>query len=176
MNSSKKEIRKTCLARVSEITNRTERSFLMKEELLNILKGYSHIGLFVSLDNEIDTVPLIDALLKEEKNVYLPKVEGDIINFYQIRSLTELEESNDKYKLRQPVGSDPINPDMMEVIICPGVGFDKDNNRLGHGKGYYDRYLFNHHGFKIGICYKEQLLEEIPISNLDVKMDKVLTY
>ena len=176
MNLSKKEIRKTCLERISNIADRTERSFLMKEELLNILKGYKYIGLFMSLDNEIDTTPLVQELLNLNKNVYLPRTEGDVIRFYKLNNINELEISDDKYKVRQPVKGIVVDPSSLEVIVCPGVAFDKNNNRMGHGKGYYDKYLSHCPALKIGVCYKEQLLDEIPSTPLDIKMDRVCAY
>ena len=176
MNLTKKEIRKTCLERVKSITDRSKRSFLLKEELSNILKDYINIGLFMSLDHEIDTVPLIEELLKVGKNIYLPRTEGDVIQFYQINSLDELEISPDRYKVRQPKGGQVVDPLILEVIVCPGVAFDKNNNRMGHGKGYYDKYLSRCPAYKIGTCYKEQLLDEIPVTDNDIKMDIVYAY
>ena len=84
---NKKELRKTILDKVSNITDRTERSFLMRDDLYPLLNKYHHIALFASLDNEIDTFPLIDKLLKEGKEIYLPKTNGYEINFYKVNDL-----------------------------------------------------------------------------------------
>ena len=172
----KEEIRKTILEKVNDITDRSKRSFSMKDELLKVLSSYQRIALFVSLDNEIDTVPLIEALLELGKDIYLPRTNGIDMDFYQVTDLSHLEISKDNYKVREPVGGMPIDPNSLEVIVCPGVAFDKNNNRMGHGKGYYDRYLARTNAYKIGVCYKEQLLDEIPIDKYDIKMDKVFIY
>lgn len=176
MKFNKKEIRKTVLDKVSNVTNRTERSFLMRDDLFPIIRKYQHIALFASLDSEIDTFPLIEKLLKERKDIYLPKTNGDIIDFYKVEDLSSLIISKDKYKVREPNGGEKISPMKIEVIICPGVAFDKNGNRMGHGKGYYDRYLASSPAYKIGVCYKEQLLNEIPYEEHDVKMDMVKAY
>ena len=60
-------------------------------------------------------------------------------------------------------------------MIIPGLAFDKDNNRLGYGMGYYDNYLKDKNVYKIGICYKEQIIDSIPVDNNDVKMDLVIS-
>lgn len=173
---NKSNIRKTILDKVNKITDRTERSFIMKNDLIDYLDGYNNIALFASLSNEIDTFPLIEELLKMGKNIYLPKTSGEDINFYQINDLVTLVVSKDKYKVREPSIGDVVNPNIFDIIICPGVGFDKNNNRIGHGKGYYDRYLLNVSCPKVGLCYKEQLVDEIPVENNDVKMDMVKAY
>ena len=173
---TKSEIRAICREKLASITRKQEKSFKMKEELLPLLKGYNHIALFASLTDEIDTFPLIEELLKQDKIIYLPKAEGNDLNFYQITRLEDLEISKDKYHIRQPKGGNPVNPKDIEIIICPGVAFDKHHNRLGHGKGYYDRYLSKCSTYKIGVCYIEQLFDEIPADKYDIKMDEVYAY
>ena len=148
----------------------------MCKELLYVLEGYNHIALFASLDYEIDTTSLLEELLKTDKHIYLPKVVGKDIRFYEVKSLDELVVSKDKYHIREPRVSDEINKDIFEVIICPGIAFTHEGNRLGHGKGFYDRYLADYHGYKIGICYKEQLVENIPMDEYDIKMNAVFAY
>ena len=63
----------------------------------------------------------------------------------------------------------------IDLVIVPGVAFDRDKSRLGRGKGYYDRYFINKRIVKIGVCFDFQLLESIPIDSFDIKMDKVVT-
>ena len=176
MTLNKKEIRKTCLEKVGEITDRSKRSFIMKGEIVELLSSYQNIALFASLDTEIDTFPLIKELLRLGKNIYLPKTKGKEMDFYLIHSLDELVESHDKYKVKEPSKGNPVDPSIFDIIICPGVAFDKNNNRMGHGQGYYDRYLSRCSAFKIGLCYKEQLLDEIPVDEYDIKMDRVYAY
>ena len=176
MTSTKKDIRKACLERVKNITDRSKRSFIMKNEMVELLSSYQNIALFASLETEIDTFPLIEELLKEGKNIYLPKTRGKEMEFYLIHSLDELVESKDKYKVKEPSCGNPVNPSIFDIIICPGVAFDRSNNRMGHGQGYYDKYLSRCPAYKIGLCYKEQLLDEIPTDEYDVKMDRVYAY
>ena len=176
MTLTKKDIRKTCLERVKNIADRSNRSFIMKSEMVEYLSSYQNIALFASLETEIDTFPLIEALLKEGKNIYLPKTREKEMEFYLIHSLDELVESKDKYKVKEPSCGNPVNPSIFDIIICPGVAFDRSNNRMGHGQGYYDKYLSRCSAYKIGLCYKEQLLDEIPTDEHDIKMDRVYAY
>jgi 5-formyltetrahydrofolate cyclo-ligase len=63
----------------------------------------------------------------------------------------------------------------IDLVIAPGIAFDKNKNRLGRGKGYYDKYFNGKKITKIGVCYDFQLLENIPVEPFDVKMDKIIT-
>ncbi len=67
------------------------------------------------------------------------------------------------------------DPKDIDLVITPGLAFDHNNNRLGHGKGYYDRLLAGMRAFKIGVCFNFQLFNEIPYTLNDVKMDMVIT-
>ena len=63
----------------------------------------------------------------------------------------------------------------IDVVLVPGVAFDKNFNRMGFGKGYYDKFLKEFEGIKIGVCHSFQLLDEIPSEAHDVKMDVIVT-
>ena len=60
------------------------------------------------------------------------------------------------------------------ICIVPGVAFDKNNNRIGYGKGYYDRFLQNYKGSKIGLAYNKCICDEIETDKFDVKLDKII--
>ena len=122
---------------------------------------------------EVGTDAIIEELLAQGKRVYLPRVEGDAIRFYRIRSLSGLKLS--AFGIREPQPIEPIDPKEAEVIVCPGLAFDKAGNRLGYGGGYYDRYLKDCPAKRIGVCFKEQLFETIPHKENDVPMDAVIT-
>jgi len=69
-------------------------------------------------------------------------------------------------------GKSIVKPD---IIIVPGLAFDRSGNRLGRGGGFYDAYLRNFHGQKIGICKQMQFVDELPIEEHDIKVDFVIT-
>lgn len=78
-----------------------------------------------------------------------------------------------------PKGSTWMDPPyhLVEPIwfMVPGVGFDLSGGRLGRGKGYYDRYLFEHEGPRIGLCWTEQIIEKVPVEGHDCHMDFIIT-
>ena len=79
-----------------------------------------------------------------------------------------------KYQIREPIGENEFKLPL-EAIIVPGICFDMSNNRLGFGKAYYDKYLEGKDIFKIGLCFKEQLINQLPTDEWDIKMDIVIT-
>ena len=108
----------------------------------------------------------------------LPKVVDNELKFYQINS-SENVLIKSKFGVEEPIGNekDYVAKEKIDIVIVPGLCFDKEKNRLGFGKGYYDKYLINKELTTIAICFDELILEEttIPITNGDVKIQKIVT-
>lgn len=145
-------------------------------------QGADVILMYASLPDEIDTLTLLNDLLKEnKKDIYCPLTNGDTMEFYQVKSLDELKEGNfhvlepkaDNSKIFAP------KPDKRYCMILPGLMFDKSGNRLGYGKGFYDKYLAgidkSMHITTIGLCYEGLLQEQMITEDTDQKVDFVVT-
>ena len=79
------------------------------------------------------------------------------------------------YHILEPIGHPFKNYDEIKLAIVPGVAFDTDGNRLGHGRAYYDRQLnLMPDAYKIGICFSFQMVEKIPVSDHDIAMDRII--
>lgn len=81
------------------------------------------------------------------------------------------------YSIDEPQGSEIITPDKIDIMILPGVAFTLKGDRLGRGKGFYDRYT-SREGFRaycIGVCFKHQVLDELPTEPHDRRVNKVIT-
>ena len=130
------------------------------------------ILIYVSLKDEVDTIKLIKYSLKISKKVAVPKCECDDIVFYYINSLEDLEEG--KFGILEPKINKVVEDFDNSICIIPGVAFDKQNNRIGYGRGFYDRFLENYRGIKIGLTYKECICDKIDVNENDIKMDKVI--
>ena len=79
-----------------------------------------------------------------------------------------------KLNIMEPDGEIFSDYSKIDLAIIPGVAFDHLKNRLGRGKGYYDNFLKNKFIFKIGVCFEFQLLDKIPTTNDDIKMDLII--
>lgn len=129
------------------------------------------ILLYHALPDEVDTGLMLSRWSKK-KQLYLPIVNGDnlIVSPYDPRFLKQ-----GAFGIWEPGNTRETDPGSIDWIIVPGVAFDKKLNRLGRGKGYYDKLLAQSSATKIGICYELQLFDEIPAEPHDIKMDFIIT-
>ena len=135
-------------------------------------KESNSILTYISLKEEADTLKLIEYSLKIGKKVAVPKCEGDIIKFSLISNLTDLKKG--KFNILEPITNNVVTDFKNSICIIPGVAFDKQNNRIGYGKGFYDKFLHNYDGTKVGLAYKECICEKIDIEKTDIKIDKIV--
>ena len=130
------------------------------------------ILMYHSLGDEVQTQAFIEKW-HAYKKILLPIVKGDILilRHYQGKDLMQVG----AFGIEEPMGEEFTDYDEIELGIIPGVAFDRQGNRLGRGKGYYDKLLPFLHSYNIGICYRFQALEEIPSEPFDQSMDEVWT-
>lgn len=136
-----------------------------------IFQRATHVMLFNSLPDEVSTSPLLN-LSTDIKKVYLPRVSGDDI---EVVPLGTKFSTDNRYGIQEPIGTPLSDPTLLDLIIVPGVAFDHNCNRLGRGKGYYDRFLNTLQVPTIGICFHEQIVPQIPCEVHDKAMDFVIT-
>lgn len=109
----------------------------------------------------------------QEKIFLLPCVKGNELELRYFDSEEKLC-PGESFAIPEPVGELFTETDRIDLILVPGVAFDKEKNRLGRGKGYYDRILKNCGAYKVGICFPFQLLDRVPTEEFDVKMDEII--
>ena len=169
----KKELRQIMLEKRKNILNKEEKSTIIVEKIkkLNILKKSQVIALYKRMKDEVSLEALIDDALMHQKVVLLPKIMDKQMVFIEINEKTKYQKSN--FNVWEPI-SDKIYDGQIDLMLIPGVCFDKKNNRLGFGKGYYDKYLGQKDTYKIGICFKEQIIDSIPKEEWDIPMDLII--
>jgi 5-formyltetrahydrofolate cyclo-ligase len=79
------------------------------------------------------------------------------------------------FQIEEPTGDAVTDPAEIEVIVVPAVAFDRKGNRLGRGKGFYDRLLSTTRATTIGVGYDFQVFDELPVEEHDIPMDMVIT-
>lgn len=146
-----------------EVFSRLEKTaaFLMADRIL----------MYHSLPDELGTHAFLGKWAGR-KHFYLPRVNGvnlDILPYDQSR----LELGS--FHIEEPTGNDVVDPSEIELIVVPAVAYDRKGNRLGRGKGFYDRLLQTTKATKIGVGYGFQLVDEIPVEPHDVGVDIVIT-
>ena len=158
-------------------TERFEKSMQIFEQLITVpeFKRADRIYTYVSMDNEIDTIMLIDYSLSLEKRVFVPRVSGKDMEFYEISDISDL---NPGYRGIYEPDINGKEPDYSRTgFMCmPGLAFDRSYNRIGYGGGFYDRYLsVENKLYKAALAYEAQLLESIPAQDGDVRPDMIVT-
>lgn len=136
-------------------------------------KAADTVLLYHSLKDEVDTHEFIRKWSRL-KRILLPVVVGDNL---ELRVYTGPEDlAIGAYGIEEPTGARFTDYAAIGFIAVPGVAFDRNGNRLGRGKGYYDRLLPRiPAAYKAGICFPYQLVEEVPAEPFDIRMDEIIT-
>lgn len=180
MAKSKNSIRKSILNKRKKITP-LERMFA-SDRIADYVLSIDEVGeadsvlLYADYNNEVMTDKLAVRLMMLGKKVFMPKVSGDNMEFYRIFELDEMLPGS--FGIREPIDISDLAYTYKtgDIIICPGVAFDNDGNRIGYGRGYYDRYLEEKSGLvKIGICFQQQIVENISADENDIRMDYIVS-
>ena len=131
------------------------------------------VCVYMPTGNEIDTTEIIRYCKENEKRLAAPRVNGDTMEFYYFTDETDMEQG--AYDIWEPTGTEAVE-DEESLVIMPGVAFDLSCNRIGYGKGYYDRYLSAHPRMKkVALAYDFQIVGRIKREVHDVRPDVVVT-
>ncbi len=142
-----------------------------KIERSDLFSSIQNILMYNSLPDELSSK---DAIVKWSmtKNIFLPRVNGCEL---EILPYSKNKITIGAFGIEEPTG-EPINDiSIIDMIIVPGIAFDRKRNRLGRGKGFYDRLLKNSNAKKIGVAYDIQIVNEIPAETHDCPVDAVIT-
>ena len=146
--------------------------------LLNKTKHHTNILSFASLPLEINLWNL-NKHLSKEKNLYLPKVINNQLEFFLVKDLEKELSKSPLFSVWEPIITkcpSLKNLDTITFAIIPGLAFDKMNTRLGYGKGFYDNFLAKMENcYTLGIGFKEQYYEKLlPKDQNDIALDEIL--
>lgn len=180
----KKDIRKSILYERNNLSDieAIEKSKIIINKLISLEEFKNSKVVFVYMDfkNEVKTGEIINTLFRENKRVVVPWT--DTVNTEIIPTeIMDLERDlvNSSFGYLEPKREEErqVNIEEIDLIIVPGVAFDKKLNRIGFGKGYYDRILKvkRKDAHAIAIAYEFQVLDEIPQEEHDIKMDLIIT-
>lgn len=159
-----------------------KRNSLSKEEILTLsdkitdnvlsldLTAYKNVFIYKSFNSEVDTNRLISHFLKENKVVAYPVITGEtmVAGTPKTSDITKSKFGTDEPSCYAVM-------DKVDVCFIPLLACDKNKNRLGYGKGYYDKFLAKNNCLKIGLCYNFQVVEEIENKPWDIPLDIIVT-
>lgn len=153
-----------------ERRNAAEEVFARLEKTAAFLLA-DHILMYHSLPDELFTHAFLSKW-KEKKHFYLPRVNG--VNL-EILPYEETRLELGSFHIEEPTGENTVDPSEIELVVVPAVAYDRSGNRLGRGKGFYDRLLKSTRATKVGVGYEFQLVDEVPVEPHDVGMDIIIT-
>ncbi len=166
----KKSLRKLFIAERKQMDAAEHRmlNHLVLEGVRRVLseQPIKKLGIYYPFLNEVD---LRD--LKKDYAVYYPKIENDEIVFYEDRGTFE----KSSFGVWEPKGGIPIDKAVLDAVLVPGLVYDDGLYRLGYGKGYYDAFLKDFPGLKIGVCFERFRMEALPNKPHDIPVDILVT-
>ncbi|KAL6112668.1 mthfs [Pungitius sinensis] len=192
LRAAKQALRKDLKRRVAALSaeEKQRQSEVLSRQLLRHPKYLSceKIAVFLSMDDEVSTEQIINDLFKWGKRCFIPRYESSSshMDMLELKTLQDMETLPlTSWNIRQPAQDDNRREEALaagglDLILMPGLGFDRFGRRLGRGRGFYDTYLercIRHpkgKPYTIALAFKEQLCQEIPVDDNDVLIDEML--
>ena len=178
-SADKKELRSYIKTKRKSVENKAEKDSLVAQNLLSLdeIKKADTVLCYISLDDEICTDEIVRVLLDSGKSVGAPYCvdNNGNMDFYYITDFDDLRIQS--FGVREPVieKCKKVTSFDNTIIILPGLCFDSNGNRLGYGKGYYDRFLQIHSLISVGLCYNSLIVKKVPTDMYDKKADIIVT-
>ncbi len=178
MPMEKKELRKIVRAAKSAVPleEKIRRSMpiMQQVEQLTSFRNANTVLLYWSMDDEVYTHDFVKRWYKE-KTLLLPCVDGDDLLLRQYTGPDSMQ-PGPQFGIPEPVGPVFEALEHVQMIVVPGVAFDHNKNRMGRGRGFYDRLLKSTpNAVKVGVAFSFQLFDTIPTEPFDVPMDEVIS-
>ncbi|HSA59434.1 MAG TPA: 5-formyltetrahydrofolate cyclo-ligase [bacterium] len=139
----------------------------------SLLDRLTSVALYASVRGEVSTEWIFGQLQKRGCRTFFPRVTGERIEFVPVPDWGRLVP--DRWEIPAPLEGESVSLEEVEAVLVPGVAFDEQGNRLGFGKGYYDRCLSGFQGRKIGLAYDFQVVPEIPRMETDLVCHWIVT-
>ncbi len=188
LNATSEEYRREASARIAlNALNIPEMKEQKRTGFLGLKKTAKTVLAYCSVGKEPATLALIDSLLKSDRKVCLPLCtdldeEGrrtGAFDAMEARTITSFDDlTAGAYGIPEPkADTELVPPEAIDIIILPCVGCDRQCRRIGHGAGYYDKYLktVRKDCFTMALCYEEALADELPVEEHDMPVDAVVT-
>jgi 5-formyltetrahydrofolate cyclo-ligase len=157
--------------------DRARRSRSVADRLLGLpeLEGGGTVALFSTFGSEIETDVILERLVARGWRVALPRVEHGEIVAIRYRPGDPVRTAN--FGASEPLGDETVAPAAIDVVVTPGLAFDRGGYRVGYGGGFYDRFLRRTRAdtFKVAVCFALQVVSEVPRAGGDMPVDAIVT-
>ena len=134
-----------------------------------------NVFIYLSMPKEPGTDKILHSAFAQGKKVFVPRCYPKGV-MKAVRVTPDSVYQPGKYDIPEPVNdTETISADELDLIIVPCLSVSKDGRRLGHGMGYYDRFLAEHRGMTVCLCFRRLLRSDLPAEDTDVPVDLVIT-
>jgi len=137
-----------------------------------IFRDANQIGAYYPIGSEVLTQDIMQEILSSGKELFLPKVVEDEIEFRKITDFSCLEKGN--FDIMEPKDECPADNNL-DLLLVPTVGISQDGVRLGYGHGFYDKFLSKNKVETVSLIFEKQVIKKIPRSENDIIMNWILT-
>jgi len=128
---------------------------------------------YLSYNQEVRTVPMLEQALRDGKKVAVPKCYGDEMKFIYLDDLTKVAKGY--AGIPEPIADEPVAHDETALVLMPGLAFDPQGHRIGYGGGFYDKFLSREPNHPtLALCYDFQMLPHLDTEEHDIPVDTVL--
>ncbi len=132
------------------------------------------VALYAPIHNEVLTNDLFSSAIRNQKKVCFPRVKHDSLQFLPVDKRSQLLPG--AFGVDEPTGSNVVPFEEIDLIVVPGVAFDRSGYRLGYGQGYYDRAVGSaDRAVLAGLAFDFQIVDELPKEEHDVRLDLLVT-
>ena len=175
-NPEKKSLRKLLLEKRDntsfDFMNIASEKIQKRLKKIKVFRDAQKIGAYYPIGSEVLTQDIIQELLSIGKDVFLPKVVGESMEFRKIIDFSSLEKGS--FEIMEPKDSCQVSNNL-DVILVPTVGISSMGLRLGYGHGFYDRFLADYNTTTISLVLEKQIVKNIPKEGHDIIMDWIVT-
>ena len=176
--TDKKTLKSQMIAIRNELENKKEKSQIICQKILdsNVFLKAQNVFIFLSFGSEIDTNIIVESCFKKGKKVCVPVCKQDgIMDAVYINGFDDMEFN--RFGIKEPKDVTKIaDKQDIDLIIAPGSVFDKNLNRIGYGKGFYDRFFVGTRAKRVALAFDCQVVDfDLPTDEYDVKMHCIVT-
>ncbi|XP_055320216.1 5-formyltetrahydrofolate cyclo-ligase [Sitodiplosis mosellana] len=198
----RKQIKAVLLTQSPE--SRKEQSHTVTKKILDsdAFKQSTRISVYLSLGHEVNTQDILAEMFRQQKEVFVPSYSGNSMVMLKIKDMNDFESLPlTKWNIPQPnddgTRENAVETGGLDLILLPGVAFTRQGGRLGHGMGYYDKFLHEHfnknphrrtdspqsiaekiaakRSILLGLAFNEQIVDNVPLEQTDVLLDEIVT-
>jgi len=179
--STKSELREAVRARIALLSaselDEKSRDICGRVLACSLYRGARTILFYAPTPDEVDTMPIARDALEQSKRVCFPAIDWEkrSLRPVAVDSIDENAFVTHRHGIREPASGSELGPEQIDLVIVPGVAFTESGDRLGRGAGFYDRFLATCPAARLGVCFREQIVDSVQADTHDVPMDSLGT-